>query len=68
MLFSAASENHANIIEYGELGQVINSKHYGSKRQAGMPVLLNNLGEFFEVVDEATMFEASSFIIRSAQN
>ena len=36
--------------------------------RAGMPVLLNNPSEFFEVIDEATMFEASGFVIRSAQN
>lgn len=33
-----------------------------------MPVLLNNPAEFFEVFDEATMFEASGFLIRSPQN
>jgi len=31
-------------------------------------VLLNNASEFFEVINEATMFEAPGFVIRSAQN
>lgn len=30
-------------------------------------VLLDNGGEFFEIIDEAAMFEASGFIIRSSQ-
>ena len=31
-------------------------------------VLLKDPSEFFEVIDETTMFEASGFIVRSAQN
>jgi hypothetical protein len=31
-------------------------------------LLLNHAGEFFEVIDKATMFEVSGFVIRSAQD
>jgi hypothetical protein len=68
VLFSVGGENYANIIEYEESGQVISNKHQGSKRQAGMPVLLNYLGEFFEVIYEAMMFKAAGFIIWRAQD
>ncbi len=36
--------------------------------QAGMPVLLQHPGEFFEIVNKATMFQATGFIIRRAKN
>ncbi len=31
-------------------------------------LLLQHPGEFFEIVDKATMFQAAGFIIRRAQN
>ena len=36
--------------------------------QTRMSVLLQNSGEFFKVVNEATVFEATGFVVRGTEN
>ena len=79
MLFSPSPEYLPNINEDTPVRQALsrtgipacpclNNLYFGKKGQTGMSVLLDNAGKFFQVSDEAAMFEAARFVIRSSQN